>query len=38
LAHTRVMSHRAEFWREVERHTPHHREARAWLREQGAFL
>ncbi|MCF7980342.1 MAG: M48 family metallopeptidase [Pseudomonadales bacterium] len=38
LAHTRVMNHSPAFWREVEQHAPHYREAKTWLNLYGIFL
>ncbi len=38
VAHLVEANHGPEFWRVVDRLTPHRREAQAWLRRQGAAL
>src|SRR5919106_1313373 len=38
LCHLRVPNHSRRFWALVERHRPHWREQRTWLREHGAEL
>jgi predicted metal-dependent hydrolase len=38
LCHLRVPNHSRRFWALVERHRPHWREQRAWLREHGPEL
>ena len=38
LCHRKHLNHSADFWAEVERHCPHYRIHRKWLKDNGASL
>ena len=38
LCHRKHLNHSPDFWAEVERHCPHYRESKKWLKENGAAL